>query len=209
MNIVQQKLLDLARVQDIESIRRVDLVKMIGCDYPSQITHHLKQLVKKGDLVRKDGRLVPAIGIVSSMMRIPIMGEADCGEATKFADGRMVDVLTVSPSIINARRTDTIYALIAKGDSMNRAVVAGKEIHNGDYVIVEKDDTYVPNDGDVVVSIIGGLANIKRFRRDEANRRIVLLSDSYRQSDFAPIIVSDLDDFRVEGRVIDVVKAVV
>ena len=208
MNPIQQKLLDIAKLEDIEQLRRVDLVEMVNCEYPSQITHHLRQLVKRGDLVRKDGRLVPALATNAGVIRIPVMGEADCGEATKFADGRIVDHLAVSPSVIKPKLSERLYALIARGDSMNRAEVQGKTIEDGDYIIIEKKDTYVPVDGDIVVSIIGGLANIKRLRRDNARQRLLLLSESHRQEDYAPIVISENDDFVVEGKVVDVVKGV-
>jgi len=208
MNWVQQKILDIAKLENIEKLRRVDLVEMVGCEYPSQITHHLNQLVKHGDLVRKDGRLVPALRTNAGLLLIPVMGEADCGEATKFADGRITDNLAVSPSLLKPKLSDRLYALIARGDSMNRAEVEGKTIEDGDYIIIEKQDDYTPNDGDIVVSIIAGLANIKRLRRDNARQRILLLSESHRQNDFAPIIISEQDDFSVDGKVVDVVKGV-
>ena len=207
MNQIQQKLLDIAKLSDIESIRRVDLVEMVNCEYPSQITHHLGQLIKHGDLVRKGGKLVPALKTGAGLVTIPIMGEADCGEATKYADGRIVDNLAVSPSVLKPKLSDRLYALIARGDSMNRAKVNGKNIENGDYIVIEKKDNYVPRDGDIVVSIIAGLANIKRLRHDNRQMRSVLLLESFR-SDFAPIIISEQDDFAVEGQVVDVIKGV-
>ena len=208
MNPIQQKLLDIAKLEDIERLRRVDLVEMVNCEYPSQITHHLKQLVKRGDLVRKDGRLVPALRTNAGLVMIPVMGEADCGEATRYADGRIVDNLAVSPSVLKPKLSERLYALVARGDSMNRATVEGKTIENGDYIVIEKRDDYEPKDGDIVVSIIAGLANVKRLRRDNARQRILLLSESHRQDDFAPIVISDRDDFAVEGKVVDVIKGV-
>jgi SOS-response transcriptional repressor LexA len=206
MNPIQQKLLDIAKLQDIEAIRRVDLVQMVNCEYPSQITHHLRQLIKRGDLIRVNNHLMPASKTSAGLIRIPIMGEADCGEATKFADGRIVDTLAVSPSILKTKITDRLYALLARGNSMNHAKINGKEIQDGDYIVIERRDNYVPADNDIVVSIIGGLANIKRLRRDNANKRILLLSDSYRQNDYSPIIISHNDDFQVDGKVVDVIK---
>ncbi len=207
MHQIQQKLLDIASLGDIESIRRVDLVEMVNCEYPSQITHHMNQLVKHGDLVRKGGKLVPALRTSSGLLTIPILGEADCGEATKYADGRIVDNLAVSPTVLKAKLTDRLYALIARGDSMNRAEVNGKNIEDGDYIIIEKKDNYQPKDGDIVVSIIAGLANVKRLRHDNREKRILLLPESHR-TDFAPIIIDERDDFAVDGQVVDVIKGV-
>ncbi len=208
MNPIQQKLLDIAKLHDISSIRRVDLVQMVNCEYPSQITHHLNQLIKRGDLVRVNNNLVPSIKTAAGLIRIPVMGEADCGEATKCADGRIVDNLAVSPSVLKSKLSDKLYALIARGDSMNRARVNDKEIEDGDYIIIEKKDNYVPRDGDIVVSIIGGLANVKRLRRDNVRQRTVLMSESHRQNDYAPIIISNHDDFSIDGKVVDVIKGV-
>lgn len=207
MNQIQQKLLDIAKLKDICAIRRVDLVEMVNCEYPSQITHHMSQLMKHGDLVRKGGKLVPALRTTAGLLTIPIMGEADCGDATKYADGRIVDNLAVSPSVLKTKLTDRLYALVARGDSMNRAQVNGKNIEDGDYIIIEKKDSYEPKDGDIVVSIIAGLANIKRLRRDNQQKRILLLPESYR-TDFAPIIIDEQDDFAVDGQVVDIIKGV-
>lgn len=208
MHLIQQKLLDIAKLEDIGALRRVDLVEMVNCEYPSQITHHLNQLIKRGDLVRKEGRLMPALRTNAGLITIPVMGEADCGEATKYADGRIIDNLAVSPSVLSTALSDKLYALIARGDSMNAANVNGQSIENGDYIVIEKKDNYAPKDGDIVVSIIAGLANVKRLRRDNARQRIVLLSESHRQKDFVPIIISEHDDFAVEGKVVDVIKGV-
>lgn len=206
MNPIQQKLLDLSKLYNLDDVRRIDLVRMVGCEYPSQITHHMQQLIKRGDLVRKDGRLVPALKSGAGLVLIPVMGEADCGEATKYADGRIVDNLAVSPSVLATKPSDRLYALVARGDSMNRAAVNGKEIEDGDYLIIERKDGYIPKNGDIVVSIIAGLANVKRLRRDNTRNRILLLAESHRQQDYAPIVISEHDDFAVDGQVVDVVK---
>lgn len=208
MNSIQQKLLDIARAENIEQIRRIDLMNRIGCEYPSQITHHLRQLIKRGDLVRSDGRLIPALSTPQGLVRIPVMGEADCGEATRFADGRIMDTLAISPSLLSIKDFGSVYALIARGDSMNRAKMHGKSIEDGDYVIVQKRDGYVPRDNEIIVSNIGGLANIKKLVRDTVNNRLLLISDSHRQEDFAPIIISEADELQIEGSVVDVIKGV-
>jgi len=208
MNPIQRRLLDIAKLQDITKLRRVDLVEAVRCKYPSQITHHLNQLIKRGDLVRKDGRLVPALTSDAGLIRIPIMGEADCGEATKYTDGRIIDYISVSPSLMDAMHADSLYALIARGDSMNRAIINGKYIEDGDYIIVKRHDAYSPKDGDVVISNISGLANVKRFKRDTLHRRVILVSDSYRQEAYAPIIISEYDNYNILGEVVEVVKGI-
>ena len=203
MNEIQQRLMDLAKVHDIRCMRRVDLKELVGCEYPSQITHHLNQLLKRGDLVSKEGRYVPSLRTKAGFYTVPVMGEADCGEATKFADGRVVDNIIVSPSIVKNKDISKVYALIARGDSMNKADIDGSTIENGDFVLVEKTESYEPKPNEIIVSIIGGLANIKRFQRE--SDRIVLKPDSMRD-DYFPIFIDASDDFAVEGRVVGVIK---
>jgi SOS-response transcriptional repressor LexA len=205
VNVIQQKLLDLARVHDLRGFKRTELVSMVGCDYPSQITHHMNQLIKRGDLVLSGGKLIPSIKLSAGFFTIPVLGEADCGEATKFADGTIIDNIVVSPSFIKTKHPERLYSLIARGDSMNKANVAGENIEDGDFVLVEKIDSYMPNQDDIVVSNIGGLANIKRFHKE--TDRVVLLPDSYRD-DYYPIFIDQNDEFLVEGKVVGVVKAV-
>jgi repressor LexA len=202
MNPIQQKLLDIAKLQDIGKMRRVDLVNAVGCDYPSQITHHMAQLIKKGYLVRNaGGKIVASPSKAGGAIRLPIMGEADCGEATKFADGTIQDYLLVSDSVLSIPRNKASYALIARGDSMNRASVNGKAIESGDYAIVQIKDGYIPSNGDYVVSIINGMANIKRYNADKKHRRIVLEPESL-SDNYAPIIIaeSDAEYYKITGR---------
>ena len=89
------------------------------------------------------------------------------------------------------------------GPSMNRATIDNKRIEDGDYVIIDSDDC-VPKDGDIVLSIIDGMANIKRFHWDKKNRQIALAADSTLR--FPPIYIHESDAFSINGKVIQVVK---
>jgi phage repressor protein C with HTH and peptisase S24 domain len=81
--------------------------------------------------------------------------------------------------------------------------VNGKVINDGDYIIVDGDDR-VPDEGEVILSVIDGAANVKRFHEDKENKQVVLISDS--SEDYAPIYISPDDDFFVNGKVVDVIK---
>jgi SOS-response transcriptional repressor LexA len=100
-------------------------------------------------------------------------------------------------------RQKGIFALIAQGNSLNRAMINGKNIEPADYLIIDSQQT-APRDGDYVLSVIDQMANIKKFRLDRINRRIVLLSES--SQPVHPIFIHQDDDFRINGKVIDVVK---
>jgi len=86
---------------------------------------------------------------------------------------------------------------------MNQANVDGKNIEDGDYVIIDSEDR-APENGDVVVSVIEGMANIKKFIHDKKNKQIALLSQSTK--DLSPIYVHEGDDYFVNGKVVQIIK---
>jgi len=61
-----------------------------------------------------------------------------------------------------------------------------------------------PQDQSYVLSIIDGLANIKKFKRN--GDQIILASES--SQDYPPIIIhqDDLDNYMVNGEVVQVIK---
>lgn len=140
--------------------------------------------------------------------RLPILGEADCGEATTYASDRIEGYLRLSPSLLPKAPLKRLYALRARGNSMNMADVGGNAIDDGDYVIVEKRDLYVPENDEIVVSVIDGMANIKCFRRDHVNHRVILLSQS--TYPYPPIIIAnqDLEQYLPIGKVVSVIKGI-
>jgi SOS-response transcriptional repressor LexA len=86
---------------------------------------------------------------------------------------------------------------------MNRSLIDGKRIEDGDYVIID-GDARSPAEGDIVLSVIDGLANLKRFHLDKQNKQIALVSDS--TQDFPPIYIHEDDDFFINGKVVQVIK---
>ena len=61
-----------------------------------------------------------------------------------------------------------------------------------------------PEPGQYVVSIIDEVANIKKFVLDPQNKRIILKSESTK--DYLPIFIHENDNYKISGRVIDVIK---
>jgi repressor LexA len=151
----------------------------------------------EGITTRKTGSA--GVGIVS----IPILGAADCGPASIFADQNVEGYLRVSSKLIKS--SEGLYALRAVGHSMNRADIEGRALESGDYAIVDSK-VRAPQTNDYVVSVIDGVCNIKRFVRDEVNQQIVLLSDA--TTDYPPIYIHpDEVNYFVCGRVVRVIKA--
>jgi SOS-response transcriptional repressor LexA len=98
-----------------------------------------------------------------------------------------------------------MFALIASGNSMNQADIDGEAIEDGDYVIIDREHKSVSN-GDYILSVIDGSANIKKFHRDEAHESIVLLSESTEKYEPIYIHEDDFSSYFINGRVIKVIK---
>lgn len=212
MHEIQKRLLALAEHDDISKMSLRKVGERIGVRHAAQVRHHLNYLVRQGQLSQNEtGKLTVVEKLTNtgiSLMSIPYMGEADCGEATKLATGEIQGYLTISPKLTRITSTKDVFALKASGDSMDRADVGGKSINDSDYVLVKKCDASEIADGDYAVSMIDGLANIKKFQLDWANRRIVLNSESHRY--YPPIMIAseDIEYYQIAGKVVDVIKGV-
>ena len=182
---------------------------------PQKIKHHLLQLQKKGFLAidRARGMMnrsssTPdwAVGLLrktSKLFSIPIVGMANCGPATIFAEQNFQGFLRVSSKLVGRQKPDGLYAVKADGFSMNKAEINGRRIEDGDFVIVDSRDKVVASK-DVVLAIIDDRATIKRFVDDRENGQVVLKADS--SYDYAPIHLHPSDDFSISGKVVGVIK---
>ena len=133
---------------------------------------------------------------------MPILGSANAGPATIFAEGNISGYLRISRNDLN--RKNGVFALRVDGDSMNKAKINGKNLEEGDFVLIDSEYKNPKND-DYVLSVIDGCANLKKFERDAKTGTIRLLSES-KNPKHKPIYVSSEDDFMVNGRIISVVK---
>jgi len=206
MHPIQEKLLRAISEKNIGQMTLREIGKLVGQELPQKIKHHLSQLETKGLITvdKKKGK----ISRVSNQSRqtdflisIPIVGSADCGPATFYADQNIEGYLKISKRLVSGKRK--LYALKAKGNSMDKSNINGKYIEPGDFVIIDSEKIS-PVDGDYIVSIIDGMANIKKYLVDKKNDRIALISESSQPQ--MPIFIHEDDDFRINGKVIDVIK---
>ena len=217
MHPIQEKLLALSKTENLAKLSLRNMAERIGLrdESPQKIKHHLQQLQKRGfigiDRARqtmttaesKPGWAKGLLDVKSRLFSIPVIGTANCGPATIFAEQNFQGFLRVSSRLINRSKPTGLYAIKADGASMNRAEVNGKRIDDGDYIIVNKDDTDVKT-GDVVLAIVDSKATVKRFIDDRANGQIVLAADS--SYDYEPIYLHADDNFTINGKVIGVIK---
>ncbi len=212
MHVIQQQLLELFGLQGVKKFDSLrDLGKMIGVEHPQKVKHHLQQLEKADRIsVDWDKNSVQLLEHEffdegpASFFTIPVLGAANCGEATLLAEENPEGLLMISKRMLQP--SDNLFAVRAVGDSMNNAKVNGKDtIEDGDYVVVNPEDKE-PIQGSYVLSIINGSANIKRFYRDFENHQVVLCSESKKQ--YLPIFLHEDEspDFLINGKVVGVIK---
>lgn len=206
MHKIQEKILELSKTKDVFELGIRPLGRLIDVDQPQLVKHHLSQLIKNGLLKPRSRDQIKQFLTDSSnqqpaFIQIPVVGKANCGVATCVADERVEEYLTVSLSLL--KKKENVFALVAQGDSMNKASIEGNNIEENDYVVVDGSQR-IPNSGDYVLSIIENCANIKKYARTK-DGNIVLLSES--TSVHPSICIGENDQFIVNGKVIQVIKA--
>lgn len=203
---IQQKLLKISEDINLNKMSLREVAHLVDEKHPQKIRHHLTQLEKKG-LIKIDRRSGNIERIKkgeiknADLIMVPILGGANCGEATIFADENLEGYLKISKKFINQGRK--IFAIKAHGPSMNKASIKGFNIEDGDYVVIDGENRN-PNNGDYVLSIIDDAANIKRFYMDKDKKQIALLSES---TENLPLIyIHPKDKYMINGVVKYVIK---
>lgn len=204
----QEKILSLSRETDITELSLREIGKRVGLKHPQTVKDNISKLRELGLLERakrkdffKEVREVKVKD--SRLYKVPILGYANCGIATSIAEEDFQGYLRLSNSILQKR--PNMFALIASGDSMDKANIDDESIDDGDYIIVN-GDLRNPKNGDYIVSVIDGSANIKKFQKDEERKMIILLSESTTVHDPIYIHEDDFSSYFVNGKVVKVVK---
>ena len=183
--------------------------------YPSSAYYHVKKLQDEG-YIERESNIPRSISIYADKtiktpflkttgldsIRIPILGAVNAGPATIFAEENIEGYLKVSRSLLNNK--NDIFALRVEGDSMNKARIDKKNIEQGDFVLI--DSKYrTPKNGDFVLSVIDGCANIKKFERNSKTGEVRLMSEST-NTKYKPIYISSEDDFMINGKIVSIIK---
>jgi len=214
MHIIQEKILSLLSENNNSfnlTLREIGN-RINEPDQPQKIKHHLSQLTQKG-LVKIDKKTKAVIKVQSgkkegsNIISLPILGSANCGEATCFADNYVEGYLQVTKGILGnmAEKINELFVLRAVGNSMNRSKTKGGAIEDGDYVVIHKTNK-LPKSGQYVVSVIDDVANIKKLYIDSQKKQIVLISES--NQSLPPIYIhkNDLGTHLISGVVVMVLK---
>jgi len=122
---------------------------------------HVRALRKKGKIAESDrrARSIKVVSPLDSFRRqsidVPVFGEIPAGWA-QDAQQNAIGCMTLDVKTVGTRNRNRVFALQVKGDSM-----IGKNIVDGDYVIVEQGKT--PQNGDVVAALIDNESTLKTY----------------------------------------------
>lgn len=207
MHQLQEKILALAKKEQISKKTLREIGLKIGEEHPQKIKHHLTQLINKGFLqIDENGNyFVVEKGpnkTTDSLISIPILGSANCGPAVLYANECLEGYLKISKTLVP--KNHDLFILRADGMSLNKASINGSSIEDGDYLVIDRSNKDIHN-GDYVLSIIDGVANVKKYYYDSQTNSVSLISES--TYNIPPILIDPHEsNYYVNGKVIRIIK---
>jgi len=176
-----------------------ELQKELGLSSTRSVTQRLEALERKG-FIRRDRFQHRGIKILEStsvylapdFVAVPVIASAGCDAVEVFAQDEFGEYIAVDKKLLG--KATSVAAIKAIGNSM---LDAG--IHNGDYVIVEV--TGEVDSGDRVVAIIGDMAVVKRFEREDDT---VVLHPENKEGSYFPIVI-DEENAKIFGKVLSII----
>jgi repressor LexA len=179
-----------------------ELKNILGQKSKRGVTQYLEALQKRWFISRGDGyrgiKLWNGVGFQTTL-NIPILGYANAGTPLALAQETDYGTLPISKSIISGDG-ENYFVLKVEGTSMNDYCIDNKYIENGSYVLIKKDTTPI-NTQDAFLFLVDGAATLKKYQK---NGNHIYLKPQSRDEFHKPIILSEHDDVRVGGKVVDV-----
>ncbi|HNR52907.1 MAG TPA: transcriptional repressor LexA [Candidatus Dojkabacteria bacterium] len=169
------------------------------------VVNHLIALEKKGYILRtSEPRGIRMLEeneepVYEYLIGVPILGYANAGTPLVGAEEENLGVLRVDKNILGKKKS--LFSLIVKGDSMDREMIGGKAITDGNYLVVDKEAEIF--DGDVVVAIVENCATVKRFKKDQD---MVVLYPNSSNPIHQPIYLDKNTESMLNGKVIKVLE---
>lgn len=161
----------------------------------STVHDYIKKMAEEGTITysRHGDICTPTINKTNfSMCTVAVVGSITCGPLS-FAEENITEYFKLPTSLFGKGE---FFALYANGDSM---INAG--IEDGDLVFIRKQNT--AEVGQIVVALVNDETTLKRFYKDDKNKRFILHPENEKYDD---IIVEDLI---IQGIVTKVLKDVV
>ncbi|MGI6606171.1 MAG: transcriptional repressor LexA [Peptococcia bacterium] len=175
-----------------------EIGKAVGLSSSSTVHNHLNQLEKKGYIKRDPTKpraievLDDNLRITKEMINVPIVGRVTAGMPILAVE----NIEDTFPLPFDFTRSEEVFMLNVTGDSMINCGIL-----DGDMVIVRKQQD--ARSGDIVVALIYDEATVKRFFKGDNYVRLVPENKSYE-----PIIIRDLEQFHILGKVIGLIRKV-
>ncbi len=205
MHYIQQKILNFADNLNLQRDGLRQIGRLVGEPHPFKVSYHLKKLEEAGfiKIDKKTGvikRIKNEQRPKGLLVAIPVLGQANCGDPKIFAEENLEGYIKVSKKIINSE--EGLIAIRASGNSMNKAIINGTNIEDGDYAIINTEKQGKSND--YVLAIIDNVATIKKMIVDKKNKVISLISES--TENHPTIFIHEDDKLLINGVVKYVIK---
>ena len=178
----------------VEGMSLREIGREIGVRSPATVSHHLRQLEKKGYLRRNPADPSDYVLLrdpVKDIVYVNLYGLASCGPGEFLADGNVLDRVPLSTRLFGV--TDRSFLVQARGDSMEPA------ISEGDLVLVDQQPRVETNA--MALVICGEEPRIKKVIF--AGDRIVLASLN---PAYPPEVHERDEELTIVGRVKSVIK---
>jgi repressor LexA len=180
----------------VEELRRI-----LGVGSSRTVLRYLQWLEKEGDIERWPGarglKLLRSPRKGLETVPVPLVGQVPAGPLMTAEEN--IEGWLRLPKENLKPRSAKFFLLRVRGDSMNKAVVAGSRIENGDLIVVRQQPTAEP--GEIVVVVIDGEATVKRLERGP---NYFILRPQSTNPDYQPIVTGR--DFTVAGVVCGILK---
>lgn len=128
---------------------------------------------------------------INNVTNLLLKGRAPCGKPN-IGDPENEKYFPILESILSSGEH---FVVKATGDSM-----VGAGIEDGDYIVVKAQP--VADNGQIVVALIDGEVTIKRFFRDDENKKIVLHPENDAYSDIL------CDNVEIQGIAVNIIKSI-
>lgn len=175
-----------------------EIASAMGLSSLATVHEHINTLVKKGVIKKYEGA-VRGLEIVSenfesnlSGIELPLVGFIAAGKPIDAFENSY-ETVTVPLDMVSSVKK--CFVLQVKGDSM-----IDEGIFNGDYVVIQKQDT--ADNGDIVVALLdNGFATLKTYYRESGGR--IRLQPANPKMD--PIYTTE-NDLVIQGKVTGVIR---
>jgi repressor LexA len=179
----------------VEELRRV-----LKVGSKRTVLRYLAWLEEEGDIQRWPGArgLKPLRALQERIetRMVPLVGEVPAGPLMLAEENR--EGWVQLPKDLLTPQSAEYFLLRVRGDSMNRALVQGAKIEDGDLVVVRRQSTAQP--GQIIVALVDGEATIKRLVKGPGY--YMLKPESSKT--YTPIILTE--EFQIQGIVTMVLK---